>query len=140
VTAVELEIPPRSAYVGVVRLTLASLARTSGLDENGVEELKMAVSEACANAVLANEEAGSDEPVTIKYSSDAEALTVLVQDRGEDSSDPAAHDLFDSQGFSSRVAMSLRLLNSLVDDCDFIPREGGGMTTSLVVKRQGNDD
>ncbi|MBA2273583.1 MAG: ATP-binding protein [Actinobacteria bacterium] len=134
-TAVELEIPPRSAYVGVVRLTLAYLARTSGLDEDGVEELKMAVSEACANAVLANEEAGSEEPVTITYSSDAEALSVLVQDRGDNSAEPAAEDLFDSQGFSSRVAMSLRLLNSLVDECDFIPREGGGMTTHLVVKR-----
>lgn len=133
-TAVELEIPPRSAYVGVVRLTLSSLARTSGLDEDGVEELKMAVSEACANAVLSNEEAGSDEPVTIRYTSDPEALTVLVQDRG-DSADPIDHDMFDSQGFSSRVAMSLRLLNSLVDECDFIPRDGGGMTTQLVVKR-----
>jgi serine/threonine-protein kinase RsbW len=133
-TPVELEIPPRSAYVGVVRLTLASLARTSGLDEDGIEELKMAVSEACANAVLANEEAGSVEPVTISYTSDVQALTVLVQDRG-DSTDPAANDLFDSQGFSSRVAMSLRLLNSLVDECDFIPRDGGGMTTQLVVKR-----
>ncbi|MBA3350172.1 MAG: ATP-binding protein [Actinobacteria bacterium] len=133
-TAVELEIPPRSAYVGVVRLTLASLARTSGLDEDAVEELKMAVSEACANAVLANEEAGSEEPVTIRYTSEPEALTVLVQDRG-DSADPDAQDLFDSQGFSSRVAMSLRLLNSLVDECDFIPRDGGGMTTHLVVKR-----
>ncbi|MDQ3766343.1 MAG: ATP-binding protein [Actinomycetota bacterium] len=134
-TAVELEIPPRSAYVGVVRLTLASLARTSGLDEDAVEELKMAVSEACANAVLANEEAGSEEPVTVEYRSNAETLTVLVQDRGGDSADPVAHDLFDSQGFSSRVAMSLRLLNSLVDECDFIPRDGGGMTTQLVVKR-----
>lgn len=132
---VELEIPPRSAYVGVVRLTLASLARTSGLDEDGIDELKMAVSEACANAVLANEESGSEEPVTIKYSADEEALTVLVQDRGGNSSDPVAQDLFDSQGFSSRVAMSLRLLNSLVDECEFIPREGGGMTTQLVVKR-----
>ena len=134
-TPVELEIPPRSAYVGVVRLTLASLARTSGLDEDGIEELKMAVSEACANAVLANEEAGSEEPVTIKYTADEEALTVLVQDRGGDPEDPAAQDLFDSQGFSSRVAMSLRLLNSLVDECDFIPRDGGGMTTQLVVRR-----
>jgi anti-sigma regulatory factor (Ser/Thr protein kinase) len=134
VTPVELEIPPRSAYVGVVRLTLSSLARTSGMDEDGVEELKMAVSEACANAVLANEEAGSDEPVTIRYTADSEAVTVLVQDRG-DAADPDAHDMFDSQGFSSRVAMSLRLLNSLVDECDFIPRVGGGMTTQLVVRR-----
>lgn len=133
-TTVELEIPPRSAYVGVVRLTLSSLARTSGLDENGVEELKMAVSEACANAVLANEEAGSDEPVTIRYTSDTGTLTVLVQDRGN-SADPIDQNMFDSQGFSSRVAMSLRLLNSLVDECDFTPRDGGGMTTQLVVKR-----
>ena len=58
---VQLEIPPRSPYVGVVRLALSSLARAAGLDEEKVDDIKIAVSEACANAVLNNEEANSDE-------------------------------------------------------------------------------
>jgi serine/threonine-protein kinase RsbW len=56
VATVKLEVPPRSAYVGVVRLALASLARTAGIDEESIEHLKIAVSEACANAVLAHDE------------------------------------------------------------------------------------
>ena len=60
-----LEIPAKSVYVGVVRLALASLARDLELDEDRIEDLRMAVSEACANAVMNNETSG--RPVTITW-------------------------------------------------------------------------
>lgn len=131
---VHLEIPPRSAYVGVVRLAIASLAREAELDEESVDDLKIAVSEACANAVLSNEETGTDDPVTISWDDRGDSVVIEVGDRGRiyDASD--ASDL-DSQGFASRLVMSLGLLRSLVDRCDFFPRPGGGMLTRLILAR-----
>jgi serine/threonine-protein kinase RsbW len=130
---VELDVPPRTAYVRVVRLALSSLARLAGLEGEQVDDLKIAVSEACANAVIANEEAGVDEPVTIVWTDEPDSVTIEISDRG--SSDRLAVSPFDSQDLSSRLSMSIALLQSLVDGCEFLPRDGGGMSTKLLVAR-----
>ncbi|HEY7875871.1 MAG TPA: ATP-binding protein [Actinomycetota bacterium] len=128
---VELEIPPRSVYVGVVRLAVASLARAAGLDEGTVYDLKIAVSEACATAVLGLEDSGADEPITITFSESETSLELVVADRARSTEgDPA-----DSQGFDTRSTMSLALLESLVDHCEISPRDGGGSITRLTVAR-----
>ena len=131
---VRLEIPPRSPYVGVVRLALSSLARAAGLDEEKVDDIKIAVSEACANAVLNNEEAGSDDPVVVSWDESDGAVHIEVADRGV-TLDPDALDQVDTQGFSTRAVMSIALLKSLVDDCSFEARDGGGTTTRLLINR-----
>jgi serine/threonine-protein kinase RsbW len=132
---VEIVIPPRSPYVGVVRLVLSALARDTGLDDSSVEDLKIAVSEACANAVLASEEAGSDDPVTITWDKGDGELAVLVEDHADNPPDDSALG-FDSWGFSSRLVMSMSLLQSLVDECEITNMAGGGTSTRLVVRRQ----
>ena len=131
---VQLEIPPRSPYVGVVRLALSSLARAAGLDEEKVDDIKIAVSEACANAVISNEEAGSDDPVTVSWEENEDAVRIEVTDRGA-MFNPDGVEQADSQGFSTRTVMSMALLKSLVDDCQFEPRTGGGTTTRLQINR-----
>ncbi len=132
---VSLEIPPRSPYVGVVRLAIASLARTAGVEEEMVEDLKIAVSEACANAVLAHEEAGSEDAVSVDWTETEERLIIEINDRGTTVEDLTGGDPDDSQGFSSRLTMSIALLESLVDECRISPRDGGGTTTHLSLGR-----
>ena len=130
---VAIDIPPRSPYVGVVRLAVAALARAGGLGEEQVEDLRIAVSEACANAVLAHEEQGSDEPVSVSWSDDDGRIVIEVADRGatvEPSGDEA-----DTAGFSTRAVMSFALLKSLVESCDLSPRDGGGTITRLSLSR-----
>jgi serine/threonine-protein kinase RsbW len=131
---VDLEIPAGSAYVAVVRLALASLARAAGFDEEIVEELKIALSEACTNAVLAHEEASSPEPVSVRWLEESDRLIVEVSDRGIGEPDSES-DAFDSQGFSSRMVMSRVLLAALVDGCEFLPRPQGGTVTRFEVAR-----
>ena len=131
---VEIEIPSRTVYVGVVRLALASLARSAGLDEEVVDDLKIAVSEACANAVLSNEDAGGDAPVTVTWTDSGDRLTVEVGDRGS-VYDADSSEQLDSQGFSTRSLMSFSLLKTLVEVCELTPREGGGMCARLTFSR-----
>lgn len=130
---VEIEIPPRTPYVGIVRLTVASLARARGLDEERVDDIKIAVSEACANAVLTHEEQGSDEPVFIRWSEEGERILIEVADRGPRIDSGDVQNALDSQGFSTRAVMSIALLKSIVDGCDFEERDGGGTVTRLTV-------
>ena len=127
---VELEMPSKSAYVGVVRLVLASLGRSAGMDEGAVDDLKIAISEACANAVLSNQQKGVDAPIDVGWTKETRRLVVEVGDRGV-VYDPLTVDPSDTQ--SLRLSMSVALLESLVDDCEFVPRPGGGMCTRLAV-------
>jgi hypothetical protein len=132
---VELEIPPGSAYVAIVRLAIAALARGAGLEEEAVEELKIALSEACTNAVLVHEEASIPDPVTIRWIEEADRLVVEVSDHGPADESTFEGNQFDSQGFSTRLVMSRVLLAALIDSCDFIPQPEGGTVTRLVVLR-----
>jgi serine/threonine-protein kinase RsbW len=122
-SATVLEIPAKSVYVGVVRLALASLARTEGLDEDRVEDLRMAVSEACANAVLANEVSG--DPVTITWSADGGSIVVEISDRGGPTSEDSGED---------RMELSVALLRSLVDECAFGTDAEGRRITRLTLR------
>jgi anti-sigma regulatory factor (Ser/Thr protein kinase) len=134
-TTVELEIPPGSAYVAIARLAVAALARGAGLEEEAVEELKIALSEAATNAVLTHEESSIAEPVRIRWIEETDRVIVEVADRGPVPDDQEEVNEFDSQGFSSRMVMSRVLLEALLDGCEFIPRPDGGTVTRLVVTR-----
>lgn len=137
---VDLEIPPGSAYVAVVRLVVAALARGAGMEDEAVEELKIALSEACTNAVLVHEEASLDDPVSVRWIEEPDRFLVEVADRGPapDASNP--ENEFDSQGFSSRMMMSRVLLEALIDECEFIARPQGGTITRLIVGRGPQPD
>jgi serine/threonine-protein kinase RsbW len=134
VATVKLEVPPRSAYVAVIRLALASLARNAGIDEEAIEHLKIAVSEACTNAVLAHDEMNLDHSFEVGWFEEGERVVVEVCDRASSYSGGAADEL-DSQGISSRLTMSAALMASLVDECTFTPRDGGGSCARLVLNR-----
>lgn len=126
---IELEIPSKPGYVGVVRLATAALARNVGMDEERVDDLKIAVSEACTDAVLANEEVGVKERICIRWWDGDGKIVVEVEDHVGPTSKPK---LEDSQGFSTRHAMGAALLATLVDELD--TREGtNGTITRLTL-------
>jgi anti-sigma regulatory factor (Ser/Thr protein kinase) len=130
VSQVEIEIPSRSVYVGVVRLAFAALARSAGLGEEAVDDLRIAVGEACANAVIANEEASPDSPVSVNWSLEDEQIVIEVGDRGR-GFDPESSGR--DEDFRARMNLSMALLESLVDSCEVAQRSNGGMCTRLVV-------
>ena len=128
--AIEIAIPPRSVYVGVVRLTVTSLARTAGLDEDRVDDLRIAVTEACTSAVLAHEEAGNSEPVVVKWLEEADRFVIDVEGRVE----PVEHNPQDSQGFSTRQVLSHALVESLVDESELTATDGGTRARLILTK------
>lgn len=129
---VEIQIPPRSVYVGVIRLAVASLARTAGFDEALVDDLKIAVGEACTNAVLSNEEVGATAPISVCWSEEPGRIVMEVSDSGVP---PDAGPDADSAGMPSRLVLSTALLESLVDRCEIEPRPEGGTRARLIVNR-----
>lgn len=126
---VELEIPSRSVYVGVVRLAVASLARASGLDEERVDDLRIAVSEACANALGSDAESGRS-PIRVRWSEEDSRVLVEVEDKTS-----STYRSCQDGATDDRLGLSLELLRSLVDECDITPSDSGGTLTRMVVAR-----
>ena len=132
---VELEVPPRSVYVGVVRLAISALGRSLEMDDDAVEDLKIAVSEACANAVIAHEEAQLTDPVKVAWDDDAGRVQIEVTSAGRPPIDAGTEALTTTGSLASRDVLSLALLQSLVDECTVEDLAGGGSVTRLVVSQ-----
>jgi len=79
---VEMKIPAKSEYVGVVRLTISGVASRMGFSFDDIEDLKIAVSEACTNAVQHAYRDGEDGEILIGCGIYEDRLELMVADHG----------------------------------------------------------
>ncbi|MRX72083.1 anti-sigma B factor RsbW [Bacillus lacus] len=81
---VEIKIPAKPEYVGIVRLTLSGIASRMGFAYDEIEDLKIATSEACTNAVQhAYKGETTTGEVNIGFGLYEERLEVMVADSGK---------------------------------------------------------
>ena len=89
---VELLLSPLPAHVRTARLVVVAAARRAGLDDGLVDELRLALGEACSRAVGLHARHARDVPVKVTISDDPGGLTVTVTDAGPEAG-PAPDDL-----------------------------------------------
>jgi anti-sigma regulatory factor (Ser/Thr protein kinase) len=128
VAAIQLRFPPKSVYVGVARLAVAGLGRAAGFDEDAVFELKAAVSEALSTAALDADEDGAHPPVSLTWEEGPDSVVIEVRHDGG-LQEPSAGDA----AAAERRAMSVALLRSLLDECEFVSSEDGATTIRLTL-------
>ena len=75
---VTLSLPPSAAHVRTARLIAAAMARRSGVGEEILDEVRLAVGEACARAVRMQERQGMSAPVTVEFSETGRFLVSVV--------------------------------------------------------------
>ncbi|HEV2069990.1 MAG TPA: ATP-binding protein [Acidimicrobiales bacterium] len=136
---VRLEIPALPAFVGVARTVVAAIATSiPGIDDDRLEDLRIAVSEACTNAVEAHQAVGRDQRVVLRCLLEQEVLQVSVEDSGN-GFDPAAvppRPLVGDLGqLNSERGWGLQLIRALVDDVTFEPtNEGTAVHLSMKLR------
>ena len=86
---VEVTFTPLPAHVRTARLVATAVARRSGVDEALLDEVRLAVGEACSRAVEAHRQHCPAEPVRIEMSDQGERFTVAVSDHAPASSPSA---------------------------------------------------
>jgi hypothetical protein len=80
---VELQISALPAHVRTARLIAAALGRRLGLDAVTIDEVKLAVGEACSRAVGVHLAAELPEPIVVQFQDDDEILEIRVLDSGQ---------------------------------------------------------
>ncbi|SET79454.1 serine/threonine-protein kinase RsbW [Oceanobacillus limi] len=79
---IEMKVPAKEEYVGVVRLSISGIANRMGFTYEDIEDLKVAVSEAVTNAVTHAYEVNENGEVTLGFAIYKDRLEVMVADHG----------------------------------------------------------
>ncbi|WP_084031488.1 anti-sigma B factor RsbW [Anaerobacillus arseniciselenatis] len=82
---IEMKVPAKPEYVGVIRLTISGIANRLGYTYDDIEDIKIAVVEACTNVVNHAYEAEEGQ-MTIGCGVYEDRLEVMVADRGQSAS------------------------------------------------------
>jgi serine/threonine-protein kinase RsbW len=121
--SLELQVPSRTEYIAVVRLVVASLvsALRSVADER-IDDLKLAVSEACTNAIEANLQSPGDHAVVVRVWEAPERLEVCVGDSGpgfDPEMLPEHPPVTDPERLNFERGLGIPLIRTLVDAVRF---------------------
>jgi anti-sigma regulatory factor (Ser/Thr protein kinase) len=131
-TTVRLAFPPEPRLLGTIRLVVGIVARKAGMGAEGIEDLKVAVSETCAVAVGDLARAGRQDPIEVDLVEAPDRFGIEVRDRAPapardpgGAGDPEVDDR----------ELGLALVGALVDDLKTSTLEDGGNRTSFWLRR-----
>jgi serine/threonine-protein kinase RsbW len=134
----ELSVPPKPEYVRTARHTVGALARLHGVPEDVVEDIKLAVSEACNTSLSLVADDPSGEPIMVRAWGEPEAMVLEILDRGPGPTTAVLGDPeeLDTGDLPFERALSLPLIRGLVDEVAIDAREGGGLRLRMTVSLQ----
>lgn len=78
--SVLIRIPSQASYISLVRLTASSIAHKCGMNIDEIEDIKMAIGEACINSLSLTDK----KEITIEFVIDEDELSIKVLDAKED--------------------------------------------------------
>ena len=124
-----LEIDPDPQLVPTARMFAATVARQLGCAEESVLDVKIAVSEACTNAVQAHVERNVPSPITLKVEEEASGLLYEVKDAGKGIDEipappPEVFQRAVEEGPEDQ-GMGLALIRALFPAAEFLPQDEG---------------
>lgn len=135
---IHLEIPPRLDYLAVVRLVVVTAAALDPpLADSRLDDLRLAVTEACSNAIKAHRPEAEDDPVVVSCHLDEDRFRVDIRDRGP-GFDPdalrALPDPTDPKRLQHESGLGIPLIRVLTDEVSFEPADDGTIVC-MTLKR-----
>ena len=118
-----LNVPGKAEYVGTVRMAIGHVASRAGFDVEAIEDIKIAVSEACNNIIL-HAQGDTIFNYDILIERDEKTFAVTVEDTGAgfglESYEPP--DPGDPRG----SGLGLFIIRALMDEVDIHSEPGSG--------------
>lgn len=135
---IDLDVPASNEYLALVRTVLSAVATAgSKLPDSRIDDLRLAVTEACANAIDA--ERRKPEParcaIHLHLELGSERVEVEVHDEAggfDPDAVPTHPPVTEAERLRFERGLGIPLMRALTDHVEFRP-EGGGTTVRLVV-------
>lgn len=127
---IEMKIPAKAEYVGVIRLTLSGIASRIGFSYENIEDLKIAVSEAITNAVQHAYSNSENEEVLVGFTLYKNKLEIKVADSGKSFNFDQAYEEAGPYKEDEKVeflregGLGLYLIETLMDEVTMQQNEG----------------
>ena len=118
-------VPGKPEYVGTVRIAAAHMASQAGFNIEAIDDIKVAISEACTNIVIhshKNNDSAFEYDVALEL--DETKLTITVQDAGAGFElkgyiEPIPGDICES-------GLGIFIIRALMDEVDIASEPGRG--------------
>ncbi len=122
-----LKIPAQSKYVSLVRLTVASIANNMGFNMEEIDDIKVAVGEACSNAIIHGK---SDDIVDIIFSVKEDKLIVEIIDSG----DGFIVQKYEKPDLDNpkETGLGIFIIKTLMDDVSIESKVGEGTKIKMI--------
>ncbi|MGW1163090.1 ATP-binding protein [Streptomyces sp. NPDC002513] len=127
---VELRFSALPEHVRTARLVAAAVARRAGVEEAVLDEVRLAVGEACTRAVGLHQSNGISAPVRVLLTEEEKQFSIEVGDEAPhlapgDKTPGAAGTVDDAE--AEEDEMGLAVISGLVDDVEVSAGEDGGL-------------
>ena len=129
-----VEVPIRPEAIFAARAAVARAAARAGLGRDRIDDLLVATSEACTNALEANQRADCDDPIVVTCAVSDGDVVVSVTDCGagfEPSALPPRPPLADPRHLDVERGWGIQLMRELVDELDYDHADTGGTIVRL---------
>ncbi|MFD5567993.1 ATP-binding protein [Streptomyces cadmiisoli] len=127
---VELRFSALPEHVRTARLVAAAVARRAGVDEAVLDEVRLAVGEACSRAVGLHQSVGITAPVKVALIEEEKQFSIEVGDEAPHAvpgSRRAGDAADDPDAETEEDEMGLAVISGLVDDVEVTAGEHGGL-------------
>ncbi|MEU3843129.1 ATP-binding protein [Streptomyces sp. NPDC028635] len=126
---VELRFSALPEHVRTARLVAAAVARRAGVDEAVLDEVRLAVGEACSRAVGLHQSGGIGAPVKVLLIEEEKQFSIEVGDEARHATPGGGAAGADGGAADAEVEedeMGLAVISGLVDDVEVTAGEHGG--------------
>jgi serine/threonine-protein kinase RsbW len=130
-TDVKLTLPARPENVSVIRHVLGAFAEALRLPDDLVEDLRLAVTEACTNVVRHAYPPDRPGPVEISIRPMDEQVSVIVADHGRG---------IGTSSDTTGPGLGLPLIAAIADEVELQPVPGGGSRVAMTFARHRPGD
>lgn len=120
----ELQLSCEPELIAVARLACATFASQLGFGLDGLEDIKLAVSEACTNVVQHAYEDRRGQHFTIRCWADQNSIVIEVSDKGR------------GLPVETQSNFGMKIIQAVMDFVDFQSEEGKGTVVRMVKRRR----
>jgi len=126
-----LSVPGKAEYVSTVRLAVSSVAARAGFDIEAIEDIKVAVSEACSN-ILCHSKIGEEHIYRVACTIHDDRFEITVADDGV-GFDAETYEVTEPVADCLQVGgLGIYIIQALMDDVKVTSEEGSGTFIQMV--------
>lgn len=123
---IKMDITANPEYVGIIRLTASGIANKIGFSMEDIEDMKVAISEACTNAIKHS----NDDTFYITFNILENGLNIEIKDNGE-GCDISSIPLPDLEN-PKENGLGLFIIQTLMDEVSIESKDGQGTTIKMT--------